>query len=141
MKKTSPMGKKDGSVVINIALGVLISLISMLLLSVLLTVIVEKETVSFSSVSAFTIAIHIISVFIGTIVSVTLEKGRIAIVAGIVSGAYFVVLLCANMLIFSAGFDGVGAGILSILAGGLFSVLVKGKLMGKKKHKIKMRSR
>jgi MFS family permease len=141
MNKTSSMGKKDSGVAMNIVLGGLISIICMLLLSVLLTVLVENETVSISSVSVFTMAIHLLSVFLGTILSITLEKGRIAVIAGIITVAYLVVLLCVNMLVFSAGFNGFGAGILSALAGGVLAILLKGRLMGKKKYKIKKRSR
>ncbi len=141
MKKTRSTVMKDTNIITHIVFGVLLSLLSTLLMSILLTAMIEKEIISFEAIPAFTICVHAISVFVGTMLSVSIEKGRIAVVAGIVSACYFVILLCFNMLIFSAGFEGIGMGVVSVLAGGLLGTIIKSKFNGKKKHRIKLHSR
>ena len=141
MKKISSMAKKETGIAVHIALGVLLSAICTFIMSIILTVMVENETISPGATSSFAIGIHAISVFIGSMLSLTLGKGRIAVVAGIVAVCYLVVLLCINMLIFSSGFESIGAEMISSFAGGLLSMFLKIKFNGKKKHRMKVHSR
>ena len=141
MKKARSMTGKETGAAVHIILGVLMSVACTFALSILLAVLVEKEAVSISAVPTLSVGVHAISIFVGSMLSMTLEKGRIAIIAAIVAAAYLVILLCINMLIFSSGFEGIGATILSVFLGGLLSVFIKGKFSGNKKHRIKMRSR
>ena len=127
--------------IIHIALGVLVTLACTFLMSLLLAIMVENEVVAVNSVPTYTIGIHTITVLIGSMLSASLEKGKIAVMAGAVAGCYLLVLLCINMLVFSEGFAGIGSGIFSAIAGALLTILIKGKFSGKKKHRIKMRSR
>lgn len=141
MKKRQSAGKKDTSILVHIAFGMLLSLGISFLLSILVTVLIEKEVIPLTSLKVFMIGTHALSVFIGSILAISKEKGRIAIIAGMVAACYLLVLVCINMLVFSEGFDGLGTGILGMLAGGLIATLTKTKMFGVKKHHIKMRSR
>lgn len=140
MKRKSA-GKKDTSILVHIAFGLLLSLIVSFLLSTLATVLIEKEITPIASMNMLMIGIHVLSVFVGTTLATSMEKGRIAIVAGIVTACYFLILVCINMLLFSEGFENLGIGVLSIIAGGLIAVLAKSKTGRSKKRHIKMRSR
>ena len=139
--KRKTAGKKDTSILVHITFGLLLSLIVSFLLSTLATVLIEKEITPIASMNMLMIGIHVLSVFVGTTLATSMEKGRIAIVAGIVTACYFLILVCINMLLFSEGFENLGIGVLSIIAGGLIAVLAKSKTGRSKKHHIKMRSR
>lgn len=141
MKKRKSAGKKDTSILVHITFGLLLSLIVSFLLSTLATVLIEREITPIASMNMLMIGIHVLSVFVGTTLATSMEKGRIAIVAGIVTACYFLILVCINMLLFSEGFENLGIGVLSIIAGGLIAVLAKSKTGRSKKRHIKMRSR
>ena len=141
MKRAHSISMKDTGIIINVSLGILLTMVCAFLLSILLTVLVENERIHLSGIPVYLYGIHAISVFIGTLLSLTLEKGRLAIIAGIVAAAYFVILVSINMLVFSSGFEGIIGTAAGISAGGALSVLLKAKTGGGKKHKVKMRSR
>ncbi len=141
MKKARSMRKKDTGIAAHTAIGIVVSLVSAFIFSVLLSVLIERELVSFNNATAFTMGIHMLSILIGSIVAISLEKGRIALVAGIVTAGHFLILLCINMLIFSSGFEGIGQCVLASLGGGLISVLINMKRSRKKKYNIKVHSR
>lgn len=141
MKKARSITEKETGSAVHIILGVLLSVACTFVLSILLTVLVENEVISISAVPILSAVIHAISIFVGTLLSTAMEKGRIAIVAVIVVATYLIILLCINMLVFSSGFEGMGSTILSVFLGALLSVFINGKFFGRKKHQIKMRSR
>ncbi len=141
MKKIQPKANKEKGTIFSIAIGTAVSVLCMLLLSVLLTVLVENEAVSSTMVTIAALCIHAISVFAGSMLSLTGQKGRIAVVAGTVTASYFLMQICVNMLFFSAGFEGVAAGLVSMLVGGVIAVLIKSRLGQKKKYRAKVRSR
>lgn len=141
MKRAHSISMKDTGIIINVSLGILLTMVCAFLLSILLTVLVENERIQISGISVCLYGIHAISVFIGTLLSLTLEKERLAIIAGIVAAAYFVILISINMLVFSSGFEGVIGTAAGILAGCALSVLLKVKQSAGKRHKVKLRSR
>lgn len=141
MKKIHSKSEKDTGIIRHIGLGILISLICAVLMSIILAVMTEKEIISVDTAPSFVVAIHAISVFIGSIISLAFEKGRIASIAGAVATSYLLLLLCANMLIYSSGFRGLGGGVISTYAGSLVAVMIKSKISGKNKHRMKVRSR
>ena len=141
MKKTRSMRKKDTGIAAHITVGVVLSLISTFIFSILLTILVEREVVSIKNAPMFVMGIHALSTIIGSMLAVFLEKGRIALVAGIVTAGYFLILLSINMLIFSSGFEGMGQCVLASLAGGLISVLINMRGSRKRKYNIKVHSR
>lgn len=141
MKKRKSAGRKDTNILVHITFGILLSLTVSFLLSILATVLIENEVTPITSMNILMIGIHAVSVFIGSTLAITMEKGRIAIVAGIITACYFLILVCINMLVFSEGFAGLGTGMLGMMAGGLIAVLTKSKMSGTKKHRIKMHSR
>ena len=125
----------------HITLGVLLSLAVSLLFSILATITIEKEIISMESMNILMIGVHALSVFLGSILAISKEQGRIAVIAGAVTVCYLLILVCINMLVFSDGFSGVGTGILGMLSGGLIATLIKSKMLGVKKRHKKMRSR
>ena len=125
----------------HITLGVLLSLAVSLLFSILATITIEKEIISMESMNILMIGVHALSVFLGSILAISKEQGRIAVIAGAVTICYLLILVCINMLVFSDGFSGVGTGILGMLSGGLIATLIKSKMLGVKKRHKKMRSR
>lgn len=141
MKKPRVTSEKNTGIIVHIVFGVLLAIGCAFILSILAATMVEKEIVSINSVSKITLLIHAISVFAGSLLSISLEKGRIAVVAAITTLSYLFVIVCMNMLFFSSGFQGVGGGIISCLIGGMLSIVIKGKHKGKSKHRMKIRSR
>lgn len=133
--------KKEANIVIHIAIGAVTAVACAMLLTVLLTMLINHEAISINTMRLCTYVVHGISVFVGTMVSLFLEKGRGAIVAGAVAASYLTLLLCANMLFFADGISGLIGGILSILVGGALSLVTYVQFTGKKKIRIKMRSR
>ena len=110
-------------------------------LIIVLAVMIEKEIIAVDAAPSFAVAIHAISVFIGSIISLSFEKGRIAMIAGVVATSYLLLLLCINMLIYSSGFAGLGGGVISAYVGSLLAVMIKSKISGKNKRRTKVRSR
>lgn len=141
MKKRYSKTDKDTSIVIHIMLGLVLSLISLFALSIILTVLVEKEVIDIDIIPVLAGMPHAISAFIGTILGLSLEKGRIAIVTGVVAVLYLLMLLCVNMLVYSTGISGIGPAIIGILSGGALAALLFDKIGNRKKHRIKVRSR
>lgn len=141
MKKMHSKSKNDTGIIGHIGLGILISLICAVLLSIVLAVMIEKEIIAVDAAPSFAVAIHAISVFIGSIISLSFEKGRIAMIAGVVATSYLLLLLCINMLIYSSGFAGLGGGVISAYVGSLLAVMIKSKISGKNKRRTKVRSR
>lgn len=124
----------------HITLGVLLSLAVSFLFSILATITIEKEIFSIESMDMLMIGVHALCVFLGSILAISKEQGRIAVITGAVTVCYLLMLVCINLLVFSDGFSGVGTGILGMLSGGLIATLLKSKMLGAKKHHKKMRS-
>ena len=125
MKKWQSAGKKNTSLTMHIALGILVSLIVSFLLSILVTVLIEKEVISIENMNVLMPATHALSVLFGSLLVISKERGRIAVIAGAIAACYLLVLVCVNMLVFSEGFDGLVTGILGVLSGGLVAILAK----------------
>ena len=141
MKRVHSAKKKENNIITHITLGIILSLLSTFILSILITTLLDKEILELKAIPIITNISHALSVFIGTIVAITLHKEKLAIVAGTIAGTYLVIALCANMLLFSNGFEGIGAGIISIFIGGLIPILLKTMVFGKKRNTVKIRSR
>ena len=141
MTKMRPVTAKETSTAIHIGLGVITTIVLSLALSVGLAALVNSEMISISTLPLFAALIHAISTFIGSMVSMLMEKKGIAIVAGIICGCYAAILIGVNMLIFSNGFSGLLTGITGILLGSGSALLINMKLTGQSKFKLKTRSR
>lgn len=141
MEKMRSIVGKNTNTAMHIGIGVGIALILSLVLSVVIAALVNNEVINISSIPLCMIPLHAISIFAGSMVSLLLEKGRVAVMAGIICACYLAVLLCINMLFFTDGFSGVLMGALGILCGGALAVLVNLKFSGQKKPRIKLRSR
>ena len=141
MQKIRSMVGKNTNTVMHIGIGIGIALVLALVLSVAIAALVNNEVINIASIPLCMIPLHAISIFVGSMVSLLLEKGRVAVVAGIICACYLAVLLCTNMLFFTDGFSGILTGTLGILSGGALSVLVNLKFAGQKKLRLKLRSR
>ena len=139
MKKISV--RADKNIISHIVIGALLSLASLFILSVILAILVEKETISITATPAIARAIHTVCVLAGSLLSIILEKGRTAIVAAIVTGVYLVALVCMNMLIFSSGITGIGSTAASAAIGAFVAVVIHGYISREKRHRVKLRSR
>ena len=64
MKKLHSKSKNDTGIIGHIGLGILISLICAVLLSIVLAVMIEKEIIAVDAAPSFAVAIHAISAFI-----------------------------------------------------------------------------
>lgn len=127
-------------ILVYIGIGVLLAMISTFLLTIILTSLIENGTVQLTSAPMLILGIHFISVFLGCILGMTMEKGRYLLISGSVAGIYFVFLLLINLLVFSSGIEGIFSVILSTASGGITSWLIKGLGTGRKKNRIKVRS-
>ena len=141
MKKIRAKAEKSKNMVSHIVLGVLFALVSLLILSVILAIMVENEVISITAMPAFSMGIHVISVFIGSLLAAILGKGRIAIVVATVTVFYLLSLLCVNMLVFSSGITGIGSTMICACIGGLAAVVIKGNICRSKKYHGKLHSR
>lgn len=107
-----------------VIIGVTICLVLSLIISVIAAVLVDVEHISFRTVPMITLLTHFIAAFVGCTVSVMLAKHMPLLIGGICSGAYFLILLCANMLFFDGGFEGIGKGIAAIISGGTLAIVL-----------------
>ncbi len=141
MKMTRNAGSLKVGAIRHIILGVFVVVISATLLTILTAILVNNEVINMKALPVAMIAIHMVSSFLGTFVAASVEKGRIIITSAIVCACYFAILICANMIFYSSGFDGLLTGIISILVGGALAIPVKMKIGGAKKVHVKMRHR
>ena len=141
MKKSNPSNRPGQGMIKHIAIGAMFALVISLLLSVILTVLVEKGYISMNGISIPIYICHTISVFSGATVAIRMEKGRTAVVSGIVAVVYWLILICVNMLILTDGIEGIANCCIAVLAGFAIAIGANCRVGVKRKYAIKMRSR
>lgn len=141
MKKSNSSNRVGQGIIKHIAAGALLALASSLLLSVIVTMLVEKGYIAMGSTSIPIFVTHAISVFSGATLAIRIEKGRTAIVSGVVSAVYWLILLCVNMLIFTEGIEGVAFCCVAVTVGCLMAIGVNLHIGVKRKPTKKKHSR
>ncbi len=125
MKKINHQKGGDNATVLNVLWGILLSLCASIVLCVLLTAFIEKEVLSITTMGTGVLVVNTVSAFAGSMLSTALEKGKPAVICGIVCAGYIGVLLCINLLFFSSGFNSIVSTILATVVGGAAACAVK----------------
>lgn len=132
-KQTSPLG----GILIGIAAAILVSLIFCLVAAGLL----NSEKIGEGSVKYTVCGVQVVSLIIGILIAQLVYKERAAIISVAVSGVYFVLLLCINLLFYDGSIRNIGLHLLCILASTLVGILptFKKEKVYKKRRPIRSR--
>ncbi len=135
MKKTRGISENNNSLAVCIAIGLFISLVVTVALSILLTSLIQ-EGKSDENRNLGVFAIRVIATLAGCITGAVLSKKKLLVVIGAISIGYFVILLIIGLLLFDGVVSQVGMGVLSVLLGGLIAcaVMLRSNRVNKKRY-------
>lgn len=133
------LSKKERGLPEALGVGLLVGVVFTLLGTGLLAYLVEAETVEMSGVNSGSVVIHLIGSAITGLVAYGVMKRQRIVVAALSSLCYFLVQIGATALLFEGQYEGVGAGVLAIIGGGVLSILpgLISRNSGGKKLKLK----
>lgn len=141
MDRFSASGKAS-SIPAGLAWGVSVSTFSTLLLSAVLTFLIDKGKMSWESIGYGIMCILLFSSFVGAKVSYRRIKRQRLMVSVMFAVLYLGVLMSATALFFGGQYDGVGVSALLVFGGSVTSALLRkdGKRAGDR-GKTRLRTR
>ena len=119
-----------------IAVGTGVGGVLTVLMSVGSAILVAHEHIPQGAVGYVTAITQIVSAFLGTLVAMLLSDRMPAMVSGMVSAVYFLMLIITNVLLFGGEFSRVGGGAVCILCGAVLALVLR--ILLQKKPKMKM---
>lgn len=132
------MGKKEygnmeKSIPAAIGIGALISLLTMIIGTAVMTLLLANQTIEENTVGYGVLLVIILSVVIGSTVSILLARSRVLIVSLCTALTFALVLLAMTAMFFGGQYSGVPVTLL-VMAGSAISVaLIAGKYINKPK--------
>ena len=129
------MNKKDKGLPEALGIGLLAGVILTLLGTGLLALLIGNETMDITAMSPGCIVIHLIGSALTGLVAYGVMKRQRIVVCALSALCYFLVQVGITALFFGGQYQGIGAGVLSIIGGGVLSILpgfISGSSGGKK---------
>lgn len=131
--------KKDKGLPEALGIGLLAGMAFTLAGTGLLAYLIGNETMDIGTVGAGCIVIHLIGSALSCLVAHAIMKRQRIVVCALSAMCYFLVQIGTTALLFEGQYRGVGAGVLTIVGGGVLSILPGfiSRGSGGKKFKIK----
>lgn len=126
--KTRGMGTQNRSTAFGIAVGVGTSLAVSLLLSIGLTSLLVNGAIAEGVANGFVIAIRLVAVLLGSLVGSGIVKENCLLSVGLITLGNIVTWLGLGVVIYDGTFKNLGAGIVSIIIGGIVGYIIRLKL-------------
>lgn len=117
------VNKKDKGLPEALGIGLLAGVILTLLGTGLLALLIGNETMDITAMSPGCIVIHLIGSALTGLVAYGVMKRQRIVVCALSALCYFLVQVGITALFFDGQYQGIGAGVLSIIGGGVLSVL------------------
>lgn len=105
MKNKSVIKKDEKSMTSGVAIGVLLSVMSSLLLAVGTAGLITNEKLSEGGIHYFALLITLISGMVGGLVAGKIVGSKYAVVTGLTGLVYLLVLIAVGILFFDGGFN------------------------------------
>jgi len=124
MKKTRGIEKNNKSIVVCVFMGLLATVLVSLIMSVIITGMIQKGTLSENgNIGVFTT--RVIATMMGSLLGAAMTRKNILFVIGVIAAGYYIVLLVLGLLFFDGSLDNVWQGFVSIIIGGCIACLIK----------------
>lgn len=117
------LNKKERGLPEALGIGLLAGVIFTLIGTGLMAFLIGNETLEISGMNPGCVIIHLVGSAITGLVAYSVMKRQRIVVAALSSLCYFLVQIGATALLFGGQYEGVGAGVLAIIGGGVLSVL------------------
>ncbi len=135
MKRNKHLGAVvNRSAATSIGIGVGGAVAVSALLSMGLSSLVINGAIQETTTSRYIFAIRALSVLIGGLLGAGIAKGKYLPVIGLTTLGYLIVLLGVGIAMYDGSFQNFGAGIVSVLAGGIIACILKLKPQRKSKR-------
>lgn len=108
----------------QIIIGIVVSALTGVAGAGLIAFLTGKGTVDEGSMKMAMVFVNLVSGLIGCLTAVLMAKRSVLVVSSTVAAAYFLLLLCGNLLFAEGGMDGVLWTALMIVAGAVSAVLI-----------------
>ena len=107
------------ALIIGLLTGIVVSLAGVSLLAYL----IESESIDISGMKAGCIVIHLVGAALSGLAAYSVMKRQRVIVCAISTLCYFLMQVGMTAMFFGGQYQGIGAGILAIVGGGVLSIL------------------
>ena len=134
MKRVKVMSNKT---VVNIAIGLAVGLLAVLVGGLAGAYLISSETVGFETLNYISVVVLLCAAFFAALAGGKGTAGKERLLTGMITGGgLWLVLLCINLLMFDNGISGVWVTAVLMLAGSMAAFLLFGKSGSKKKYRI-----
>ena len=116
--------RKERSLSGSVLIGIVISLVCCLLLSMVVTVLVDSRKVQENSVVYASFFVLLISSFVGSLLAGMRAGEKMALVCGAVAGGVTLCLVGVTVAVFGAAFDGVPIALAAVVVGGVLGCIL-----------------
>lgn len=130
----------ERSLAASAAIGVLISIVISILFSSVVALLVVNGRISAEYMQYFAYGIQLFAVILGAYIAGKLIKQKAAVVCGIVSGTYMLLLLAVNILLVDSGISNLSITLIAVVLGWGCSCALCMKRRERRKYK-KVRNR
>lgn len=131
MLKTRTMSGANRSTAFAVAVGLGVSLVIMLLLSVGMTSLLVNGRAAEGTMDWLVFVIRLVAVLLGTLVGSGIVNEKLLLSVGLIVLGNLFLLLGMGIVIYDGSFNNFGAGVVSIIIGGILSFLIRLKLQNK----------
>lgn len=119
----------EKSIPVAICAGTVISFVSMIIGVMIITLLLSNETIAEAVIGYAVLLTTLISVVVGTVVTVLLVKSRVFVLSLCTSSAFFLLLLALTAMFFGGQYSGVPATLLVIIGGSVGVALITAKYL------------
>lgn len=127
---------KKRTVFVGFSIGTLVSVVCSIVLSLLLTSLIQNKNVV-TSLTPVIFVTRLISILVGGVIGSIITNEKCVIVISFILSAYLIILISIGILFCEGQFQKMGFSILSVLIGGIIAGLICLKMQNKKPHSYK----
>ena len=141
MRQKKAMKKGNNNFGRNIACGIMVSLITMVICIAIFAALIQSEAITEGARGYCSVGIHLTSIIIGSCVALKREKRNAIWISFMLAIMYCAVLITMTALVFGGQYCGISATVCVILTGCLIPIIMgKWRLNVGKAHRSRKRS-
>lgn len=138
MKKITRKTQDNQSLIVIAMLGVTVAVVFSLLLSMVQTSLTLKGKMQVDNAGLYVFVIRTIAVLFANLLFVRKTEERVLPCVGIISAGYLIALLSVGLVLYDHSFQNFFTALVSVLLGGVLSLLIKLKPKRKQKYRPKI---
>ncbi len=137
---TKEYHKKEKSILFAVCIGVSISILVTLVGVFIMSLLISNETVSNDTIGYFVLIVTLISSMLGGVSAIAIAKRKFVIVCLSTLIAFALALISVTAMFYGGQYSGVPVTLLIIFCGGICSVMIASKMIGRQKiHRKKVK--